>query len=413
MELAYIISLALLSCISLILAFMFKKAKAKLGNASLEAEILKKELELTKNQIKAYEEMKGQMVEAAKAGVLESASKVSSKLLEDHKREIEHAKKQSEGIAKQTTDRLFKEFDAITKSVASLKSEVKNTSHKSELVWRTLSNPTGAGYFAEIGLENTLKNFGLIQGVDFIMQYSVTDVDGARLRPDAVMFLPCDTVVVIDSKASKAMLEIAEAEGDAQEQKALERLSKRMNYHLKELSSKKYHKAILDSYKDAGHENSIKRIFNVMYLPSDTALEKITKADKDFARKACSADIIVTGSTGLASIINLAKMEIGIARQEESQKQIIEGVEKLLESVTVSLSYISDVGKGIKNASDKFRKFSTSINTRLIPRAKKLEHFGIRTPKSMPNKIDSYTLEKDTKFIEIEPEELKQISEKA
>ena len=62
----------------------------------------------------------------------------------------------------------------------------------------------------ETVLENTLKSFGLTAGIDFVLQQTFGSEDGSRLRPDAIVFLPADSVLVIDSKASKFLLELAQ-----------------------------------------------------------------------------------------------------------------------------------------------------------------------------------------------------------
>ena len=78
---------------------------------------------------------------------------------------------------------------------------------------RALTNPGGAGQMSEIGLENALKNLGLERGRDYVIQPHVTGEEGSALRPDAMVFLPNDMVMVIDSKASKHIIDLAGAEG--------------------------------------------------------------------------------------------------------------------------------------------------------------------------------------------------------
>ena len=65
----------------------------------------------------------------------------------------------------------------------------------------------GAGKLAEITLENILKASGLKNGLDFSMQYNLSGEHNNKLRPDAVIFLPSNNIMIIDAKASKFLID--------------------------------------------------------------------------------------------------------------------------------------------------------------------------------------------------------------
>ena len=340
-----------------------------------------------------WEDVKTRTIEAAKAAALSSASEMSSKLLDDHKRESESAKKETEERIKKTTGELHQQFEGVVKAVASLNDQVKQSKEMVDTVWRALSTPGGAGYFAEIGLENTLKSFGLEPGRDFVMQYTVTgEGDGKRLRPDAVVFLPGEAYLVIDSKASKFLLEIAQAEGTESEEEAYASLAKTMNLHLRSLADKDYRSAVLESSRKVGRSGNIRRLLNVMYLPNEGAVEKIRIADAEFPQKAAKSEIILAGPTGLASLVAFARVDIDLGRQAENQERIVEASQSLLESVAVAIGHVEHMGKGLKSAIDGFSKLAGSINTRLLPRARRLVGLGVRPSKKgeMPRNLPAY-----------------------
>lgn len=334
-------------------------------------------------------------VKAAKAAILEAGGQMSSKLLEDHKREQEAAKKEQEARIKETTAALLEQVGQVTRSVSTLREQTADTQKRMETVWRALSSPAGAGQLAEVGLENTLKNLGLEAGRDFIMQYHLADRDnGSRLRPDAILFLPQDVVIVVDSKASKFVLDIAEAEDEANHQAALERLKQTMNKHLRDLAHKDYSNAVLNEFRDAGHGSTIRVLLNVMYLPSESALERLKEADRDFPEKAEKAGIILAGPTSLHGLFSLAKLQIAAARQADNYDAIIGGIEELMESTATVLGYADRIGANIKKAADEFNKMASSANRRLLPRMRKLGGMGVKPArnKALPAPIMTYDL---------------------
>lgn len=377
--------------------------------AEKRAGLMQQRLADMQQRMTDWETQREESVKAAKAAILEAGGQMSSKLLEDHKREQEAAKKEQEERVKQTTQQLLEQVQHITQSVGTLREQTGETQKRMETVWRALSNPTGAGQLAEVGLENTLKNLGLEPGRDFVMQYALADKDsGKSLRPDALVYLPQDMVIVVDSKASKFVLDIAEAESEAHQAAALEKLKQTMNTHLRSLSGKDYSNAVMSQFREDHNRSDIRMMLNVMYLPSESALEHIKKADAGFAEKVEKAGIILAGPSSLHGLFMLAKLQIAEARQMQNYATIIESIENLMESTATVLSHADRIGAGLKKAAEDFNKMASSANRRLIPRMQKLAALGVKPArnKALPNPIMSYDLRRldDALSIDLEAE---------
>lgn len=361
-------------------------------------------------RMKDWETQREESMRTAKAAILEAGGHMSSKLLEDHKREQEAQKKEQEERLKNATASLIEQMTHITQVVGTLKTQTHDTQSRMDTVWQALSNPAGAGQLAEVGLENTLKGMALEPGRDFIMQYALSDQDGnGRLRPDCILFLPQDVVVVIDSKASKYLLELAQAgEGDARAQ-VMEKLKRTMNQHLRDLASKDYANAVLNMFRMEGHGKTIRVLLNVMYLPSEAALEHIREADREFPEKLERAGIILAGPASLHGLFSLAKLQIAAARQAENYDEIISVIEDVMESVITVLGYADNIGSYIRKASDAFNKMGSSANRRLLPRLKKLSALGLKPAKNkaLPSPIATYDMQRvdDALTFDLEAEE--------
>ncbi len=386
-------------------------AKEQAAEADKLLELNEQRMRDLQRRMEDWEQHRKEFIKLSEAAVLEAGSKMSSKLLEDHKRESEEVKRQQEMQVKETTEKLLMQFDTITKSVHSLKDISSNTSTRMETVMRALTNPGGAGKMAEIGLENSLKNLGLEVGRDFIMQYHIAGESRGGLRPDAVIFLPQDMVMVIDSKASKFLMEIAEAEGTEAEAALMDKLKKSMNEHLRTLSARDYRSAISQQYREAGRSGNIGHIFNVMYLPSESAVEKIRSADPQFDEKLEKADIILAGPASLTGLFSLAKMNIAAARQAENEAEIIKTVKDLMESVAVAFSHVDKVGTGIKSTVEHFEKFARSVNSRLLPKMHRINQLGVHPAKNreIPKPLATYDIRRIEETVMIEadtPEEV-------
>jgi DNA recombination protein RmuC len=401
--------LAALSLISLALAAVLGVLLARSGNARVAAErelaVARQRLADGENRLADFERLRAESLQAAQAAVLATAQQLSSKLLEDHKRENVEAKKEAEERVRQASEHLVRQVDEIAKAVHKLHGQVEEKGEALDTLWRALSSPGGAGELAEIGLANTLASFGLEAGRDFLLQHVTEDEEtGRRLRPDAVVFLPGNSALVVDCKASKFLLEIARAEGTLEEDEAYRNLARTMNQHLRALAEKDYKSAILAAWRQGGREDAIARVLSVMYLPNEAALEKLYRADPQFMQKARALQIIPAGPAGLHCAISLASVEINLVRQIENQQRIAEMTRSLLDAIAVTLGHAATLGRGIKAAADSFAKLTASVNQRLLPRARNLAKLGVQATKALPANLPSYSVHAEERNLLIDGE---------
>lgn len=380
--------------------------------AKLEAEkatgLMEQRLSESEKRMKDWETQRDEHLKASKASIMEIGNQLSSKLLEDHKREQETAKKESEEAVKKTSESLVEKVNVLGQSVASIQQQTKDTGERMATVWKSLSTPGGAGNLAEIGLENSLKNLSLQAGQDYVMQYSITSQEHGKFRPDAVIFLPQDMVMVIDSKASKSLLEIADAVDDAQEAEAMVRLKNQMNTHLKQLTDKSYGAAVASFLREQGRGERISAVLNVMYLPSDQAVNLIKRADPEFIHKVEQAGIVLAGPGNLLGLLSLARISINISRQAENQELIVRTMQEFMDNVITLFGHADKVGKGLKSAADGYNQFAKSANSRILSKMRRFLALGVHPLKAgeLPKALQNYemTLAHEMITIDAEPE---------
>jgi DNA recombination protein RmuC len=381
-------------------------AEAEKQNAVLQTE-LQKNKESHDERMLDLAQMKKQAIEAANAGALDSANKMSSKLLDDHKRQTEEAKKDSEKRVKETTEQLVNQITEVGKTIHALNSDVETNRGTMDTVMRALSSPGGSGQHSELRLENTLTSFGLVKDRDFVLQ---KQVEGTRLRPDAMVFLPGNTVLVIDSKASKFLLDLAEAESEEAEEAAYANLGRTMNTHLKSLADKNYKAEVVSAYRESGRKGEAPNVISVMFLPTEGAIEKVAIADPKFKDKASKLQILVAGSSALDCLIGMSRVHIDMQRQSENQIKIVEGAQKIVESIGVIVDETVAVGKGLKSATQHYNKMTGSMNSRLLPRIRQMMAFGVQSNrhKQIPEHVPTYSFTEHERgdLIEGEAEEV-------
>lgn len=354
-----------------------------------------------------WEATKKEFMDAAKAATVQTALDTSSKLLADHKRETDAAKAETEERVKKATAALAERFDKAAGVIAALDGQVKR--HDAELgtFHKALTTPGGIGQFAEVTLENALKAFGLRPEIDFLTQHHLPAEAGrGALRPDAVIFLPRDGVLVVDCKASKHLTDAAAAASGDGEALAEKRFAEAMGGHLKSLAAKDYAAAVIQALDRKGRKTDADRVFTCMFLPTDGAVERLEKADPRFRERADAQRIVVAGPAGLRVLILLCKGEIDQARRAENYSKIVEATASLMEAAALAFEKADKVEKGLKGAAEGFADFARSANRFLLPRMARLAQLGVQPAKNrkLPEPLKPIEVLERADVIDVESE---------
>jgi len=97
------------------------------------------------------------------------------------------------------------------------------------------------GTWGEVILQRVLESSGLQDGREYSLQREFRGKEDNRLRPDAVVYLPADRHIIIDSKVSLLSYERASNALTADERSAhLKKHVEILRRHVMELSSKEY-----------------------------------------------------------------------------------------------------------------------------------------------------------------------------
>jgi len=371
--------------------------------AEQKAALATQKYESLEDKFKDWEEQKQKSMEHAKAAIFDTGYKLSNQLIAEHKRESENQKEEAQKQFKIYSENLQKDFSSLTQIVSGLKEQVTISQNSTDLVHKALLSPNSVGSLAELTLENILKSSNLIANIDYHIQYSMMDQDNNRLRPDAIVFLPGNNLLVIDSKASKFFLELAGAKNEIEENEIKIKLKNTMRTHLKNLSSKDYKQAISSHLNK---KQQINHISTIMFLPTETSLEKLHDIDNQLINDAWQSNIFPAGPVGLVNILSHAKFQINEEQKNENYHEIINEVSSLLYNIANLAGHAKKLGHSIYNSIGYFDKFAASFNSNLISKSKRIEKLGvaIKTNKQMPDMLERYQVISGNKLTMIEGE---------
>ena len=353
------------------------------NNADLA--VAREQIRSMQRQMSDWEKTKQEFINNSKMASLEATQKITNQILEKHENLSKRTAEETEKRIEKSTKELHESYKDLFSSVGHLKETLSSNTSTVETIKLAISSSANVGYASETVLENTLSAFGLIKEHDFFTQMSV-DGENGKLRPDAVVFLPDNNALVIDSKSSQFIYQLAEAEHSGNEVEieiAYKNLKSSMSKHLDSLTTKDYGKAIRQEMKKMGKENSLNNITVIMWLPNDGAVEKVLKADPTFSKRAGISNVFICGPTGLWTAVGMASQKIRLESQSKNQQKIIEEAEKLLNSIATVVSHGKKVTNGLQSATKAWEKFTASFDSRFISTARRINKLGVDTNKEI------------------------------
>ncbi len=310
----------------------------------------------------------------------------------------------SQESIKQTTESLFKNFENVMVKVQNLDEEVKKSSSLVRDTRSALLTPGHAGRAAEITLENILKASGLKERAtldsvgDYILQSHFSNANELETkRPDAILFLPNNYILIIDSKSSSHFLDLfaARTSGDESSEKAiLAKLKESMRRHVEGLKKRDYAKF----FNDEMHLNNFAdyKVMNVMFLQTEQMLETVSEIDQHFFQKTMESGIHLATPISLIHLLNNAKFLIDRIKQQENIIELKHEVSKLLDNIFFVTRESKEVGNNLKRGLKAYNEMSKRFNSKIIPAVKNIGELGISSKKSEEIRLlESYDVDEE------------------
>lgn len=229
------------------------------------------------------------------------------------------------------------------------------------------------GNWGEMILEKILESSGLRKGEEFILQASLKNEEGKVQLPDAIINLPDQKHLIVDSKVSLVSYE-RYCQGQSEED--LKSFQTSLYSHIKGLSQKKYQH--LDKLMTPDYV--------MLFIPIEGAFMLAMQEDKELFNMAWDHNIVlVSPSTLLATLRTVAsiwkqerqtKNALEIARQAGALYDKFVGVSDDFDLIEGQLKKIGDSFGGLKN------KMLTGKGS-LSSRMENLKELGAKTSKNL------------------------------
>jgi len=265
-------------------------------------------------------------------------------------------------------DKVEKTYKTESSERISLKEQIKNlldlnkqlSSEANNLATALKGDNKMQGNWGEMVLEKILESSGLIKDQEYRTQVVTTNVEGDKIKPDVMVFLPEQKHLIIDSKVSLvAYSEMIASSDEAQRSRSTALHVQSVKSHIKLLSEKGYQTAAGFNTPD----------FVLLFMPIEPAFSLVMQADPE-----------------IYQVASIWKQE----RQVKNALLIAEEGGKMYDKLVLFITDMIAIGKKMDGAKEDYveaMKKLTDGSGNLIGKAQKMKELGAKAQKSLPQSL--------------------------
>lgn len=224
------------------------------------------------------------------------------------------------------------------------------------------NGPKTRGRWGELQLRNVLEQCGLAEHTDFVTEHSV-DTEEGRLRPDAIVRVPGNKLLVIDAKVSlNAYQDAFEATDDDARKIALNAHVQSMRNHIQTLGAKSYQ----SQFEEAPD-------YVLMFVPGEHFIAAALERDPGLWDFAFERRVLLASPTNLVAIARTVAQvwrQDGLAREA---REIGKMGGELYDRLAVAAEHLKRVGSGLDSAVSNYNKFVGSFERNVLSAGRRLK----------------------------------------
>lgn len=338
---------------------------------------------------KDFTEIANKVIKEEQSDLREQNREALEEKLKPFRENFEQFKEKIEDFNKKgeiNTTTIKERVDSLIKESLSIKTTAN------DLTNAIRANSQTRGEFGEMILENLLKQAGLINKRDdeekgnYVTQQTFRDITAPeeRPRPDAVLFLPENKSIIIDSKCPlNNFIEFSNSQNEEEKNAQLKMFYRAVSDMINELSNK--YNALEGLHTPE---------FKLMFIPLESCASYIY-SNQEITRQALSQNIIIVCPSTLFATLKLIRRVWTQKNQSEHLESILKTATGAYTKLVTFLANLKGVQKSFNTTAKAFdAAFATAEGKGgLIKQIAELEKLGIQPKKKIDEKYLTETEE--------------------
>jgi DNA recombination protein RmuC len=255
--------------------------------------------------------------------------------------------KEFEAKVEKTYDQENRDRASLLSSLQRLQETQAKLHEDAESLARALTGESKAqGDWGELVLERVLETAGLTEGREYDLQVNHVDEEGGRKRPDALVYLPGNRVIVVDAKCSlTAFVEAMRATTPTEREAALDAHVASVRAHVRGLAAKSYQEVVKEKTVD----------IVLLFVPNEAAFHEAIAREVGLYEEAFRQRVVICSPTTLLAALQLISHVWRSENQNANAQKIAEEAGKLLDKLKAFVGDLDEVGNRIDQAQTSFQ----------------------------------------------------------
>lgn len=330
--------------------------------------------ESRKNMTDTFEALAGKALAGSTEKFLQTAEERFKRLTEVSGGDLEKRQEAIAALVKPMQENLGQMREQLTQlekdrhgAYSELKEQVKSMGEQHQVLRdetlklnNALRNTKHRGNWGELQLRNVVEMAGMLSHVDFSEQSSMESDEGRLQRPDMVVKLPGGQRIAVDAKVPlEAFLKAAEHPEEA------------ARYH------KEHADAVAKHVKDLGSKGYWKKLdfspeFVVLFMPGEHYFSIALDHRPNLIQEGMDNHVIIATPTTLLALLRAVHFGWRQESIADNARKIAEQGKVLYDRIGKMAGHLNKVGKGLNSAIGGYNDFVASVESRVLPAARKM-----------------------------------------
>lgn len=224
-----------------------------------------------------------------------------------------------------------------------------------EALARALTGEARAqGEWGELILESLLSTAGLTEGREYELQVDHLDAEGRRKRPDALIYLPGERVIVVDAKCPlQAFIASTRSSDDGEREVDLTAHVGAVRSHVRQLAAKDYQAVV--------HGRSLDIV--LLFLPNEAAFHAAISRDPALYEDAFRQRVVLCSPTTLLATLQVVRHVWRSERQTLNAQRIADEAGKMIDKISGALEAFDELGDRLTRAHAAYDQARSRLST--------------------------------------------------
>ncbi|MGQ9926067.1 MAG: DNA recombination protein RmuC [Chloroflexaceae bacterium] len=260
-----------------------------------------------------------------------------------------------------------KAYGSIEQQLLRMTEDQRRLQQETARLVSSLRQPQARGRWGELHLLQVVELAGMSEYCDFTEQERITNSENKVVRPDLLVRLPNQRVIVVDAKVPlEAYFKAHESQDEGAIKTYLGQHVAHIKNHIKEMAKRDYQSSIPGAFD-----------LLVLFIPGEPFYRAAMEHDSGLIEFAHQHRVILATPTTLIALLKTVALTWQEVHLAENARKIKDEGDKVYKALISVAGYVQECGKALGKSVEHYNRMLGSFERTLFSSAKRLRELDI------------------------------------